>query len=343
MEIVIKDTYGRGDVDKSPKLVMFEEKFDPPDLSRKYPTHYDNEEDSLSWDLESYQDIEYTEIVNDLAENYFNDRDSSLQNVYKKDVYFCSHQYENHVSCAQKFEPRAVNDCCNRDSKYICEEKLGPLDLIPTDYSDEDEDDFLSWDLESYRETGYMEIVLGLSEEYFGYSDSNSQQDYKHNHYFRCDKYENHHISSAQKVESQAMNDCQNENPKFLCEEQCHLPALNIKLQTDDSDRDSLLSWDIEGYQEAGYSDIVLDLSEDFFNDNNCDSQQDLSNDDYFCSDKCENISCDETVEPQVIKENSNSKIIENMASNVHDNEPTDHAPKKGKFSKLKKFFRSFF
>ncbi|XP_023225958.1 uncharacterized protein LOC111626704 isoform X2 [Centruroides sculpturatus] len=99
--------------------------------------------------------------------------------------------------------------------KYMCEKQLHPPNLSPTDYDNQDEDDFLTWDLESYRESNYMEIVLGLSEEYFGYSDFNSQQDYKQNLFFRCDENENHQISSAQKVESQAMNDCENRNPKL--------------------------------------------------------------------------------------------------------------------------------
>ncbi|XP_023225954.1 uncharacterized protein LOC111626704 isoform X1 [Centruroides sculpturatus] len=192
---------------------MSEKELHPPDLSMKFSTDSDDEDDSSSWDIESYQDIDYTKIVIDFAEDYF---DSNLQNVDKKDVYCCCHEYENHyVSRAQKFQLQAVNICHNRYLKYMCEKQLHPPNLSPTDYDNQDEDDFLTWDLESYRESNYMEIVLGLSEEYFGYSDFNSQQDYKQNLFFRCDENENHQISSAQKVESQAMNDCENRNPKL--------------------------------------------------------------------------------------------------------------------------------
>ncbi|XP_023213357.1 protein PFC0760c-like [Centruroides sculpturatus] len=334
------------DVDRDLELVLSEERFDPPDFSIKFSTNYDDDDDdSLSWDFESYQDTNYMKIVIDLAEDYFSYGDSNLQHVDKKDVYFRCDEYENHrMSLAQKVELQTDNDSHNKNPKYLCEEQLNPPNLRPTDYDNRDDDDFLSWDLESYRETNYMEIVLGLSEEYFGYSDFNSYQDYKENVYFRFHEYENHHVSSAQKVELKAVNDCLNRNIELLCEEKFHAPALCMKLQTSNDDRGDFLSWDMEGYEETGYSDIVLDLSEDCFNDNDCNSRQIIEKDVYICSDECENnpVYCDEKVQLEVTIEDSD-RIIENTTSDVHVNQLMDHAPKKEKFSKLKKFFRFFF
>ncbi|XP_023226722.1 uncharacterized protein LOC111627389 [Centruroides sculpturatus] len=260
MEKNIEDVYMLEDENRDPAFVLSEEQFDLPDLSVNFPTDYNDEDDSLSWDFESYQDINYMEIVVDLAEDYLCYSDTNLQNVDKKDAYCCCHEYENHhVSRAQKVELQAINDCHNRNSKYLCEEQLDPPDLRSTNYDDRN-DDFSSWDLESYRETNYMEIVLGLSGEYFGYSNSNSQQDHKENIHFRCDEYENHRVSSAQKVEFQAVNDCLNRNYELMCEEQIHPPPLSMKLQNY-NDRDDFLSWDMEGFKETDYSDIVLDLT----------------------------------------------------------------------------------
>ncbi|XP_023216645.1 uncharacterized protein LOC111619189 [Centruroides sculpturatus] len=209
---------------------------------------------------------------------------------------------------------------------------------FPTDY--DDRDDFFSWELESYRETNYSEIVLDLAEDCFGYNHSKSKQVDKKDAYFRCDACENHHVSRARKAD----NHCLNRNAELSCEERFDSPDLSMKLPTDNDEWNDFLSWEFKNYQETDYLEIVLDLSEDCFNDNDSNySQQVYEKDVYSGCDECEHnlVSYDEKVEPKVIKDFN--RIIEDTTSNVHVNQSMDHAPKKEKFSKLKKFFRFFF
>ncbi|XP_023222790.1 uncharacterized protein LOC111624213 [Centruroides sculpturatus] len=106
-----------------------------------------------------------------------------------------------------------------------------------------------------------------------------------------------------------------------------------MKLPTDNDDWNDFFGWDFENYQEIDYLEIVLDLTEDCFNDNDCNLQQVSKNDVCFPYDGSENnlITCDEKVDLEVIKDGFN-RIIEDTTSNVHVNQSMDHAPKKEKF-----------
>ncbi|XP_023229638.1 uncharacterized protein LOC111629918 isoform X2 [Centruroides sculpturatus] len=152
------------------------------DVDRKL----DDEDDFFSFDLDNYQETNYWEIVLDLAEDCFGYGDSNSQQV---DVCFRCDECENpRVSCDRKVELEAVGDCLDRKLES-CEEQFDP--------DNDDRDDFFDCDLESYQETNYSDIVLDLSEDCFGYSDS---------HWRQVDKNEceNHH----QKVELEAVRHC---------------------------------------------------------------------------------------------------------------------------------------
>ncbi|XP_023236499.1 uncharacterized protein LOC111635692 isoform X1 [Centruroides sculpturatus] len=151
-------------------------------ISANVARKLDEEDDFFSFDLENYQETNYWEIVLDLAEDCFGYGDSDLQQV---DVCFRCDGCENpRVSCDGKVELEAVGDCLDRK-----------LELREEQF--DDRDDFFDCDLESYQETNYSDIVLDLSEDCFGYTDS---------HWRQVDKNEceNHH----QKVELEAVSHC---------------------------------------------------------------------------------------------------------------------------------------
>ncbi|XP_023226436.1 uncharacterized protein LOC111627109 [Centruroides sculpturatus] len=117
MDKFLEDTHMNADVDTDVELELSEEQFDPPGLGMKFPTDYDDRDDFFCWELESYRETNYLEIVLDLAEAILGkiENDSNSQQVNDKDVYFRCNEYENHhVSRSWKVELQAVNHCLNR-------------------------------------------------------------------------------------------------------------------------------------------------------------------------------------------------------------------------------------
>ncbi|XP_023218722.1 uncharacterized protein LOC111620927 [Centruroides sculpturatus] len=117
MDEFVEDAHMNAEVERDVALELSEEQFDPPGLGKIFPTDYDDRDDFFSWELESYKETNYLEIVVDLAEDCFGYNDSNSQQVDEKDVCCRCDEYENrYESRARKVELQALNHYLNRNS-----------------------------------------------------------------------------------------------------------------------------------------------------------------------------------------------------------------------------------